>query len=267
MVRALPAGTVGCEPWRRSPRSADASLHRALGPHRRRGRGHREDPRPAAEPPRAGHVLGDVVGALLLQVVQAPPPPPAHRGAARAGRSGRGRRRGRRRRRHRGRLPHREPQPPQRHRALPGRGHGRRRHPPRHLQRGGPPDRADGPAALRPAVRSPQPVDRRGRGERRERLRQLGRRAHRRRRDRLRRHLPGQPARQRVLPRPAAPRAARAGPGIGHRATSPCCSAPPPGATASAAPACWPRPASARRRRTPTSARACRSATPSRRSG
>ncbi len=42
-------------------------------PDRRRGRRHRQDPRPAAQPPRAGHVRGDVVRALLLQVVPHPP--------------------------------------------------------------------------------------------------------------------------------------------------------------------------------------------------
>ena len=66
---------------------------------------------------------------------------------------GRGRGRDRRRRRHRGRGPHREPQPPVGGRALPGRGHRRRRHHPRHLLDGRPPDRADGPAALRAARR------------------------------------------------------------------------------------------------------------------
>ena len=53
---------------------------------------------------------------------------------------------------------------PSRHRALPGRGHRRRRHPARHLHHGRPPDRADGPAAVRAARRPPQPLDRRGRG-------------------------------------------------------------------------------------------------------
>ena len=96
-----------------------------------------------------------------------------------AGRPGRERRRGRRRRRHRRRHPHREPQPPVGHRALPGRGHRRRRHPPRHLHHGRPAHRPDGSAALRPARRRPQPVDRRRGGQRHLRLRQLGRRARR----------------------------------------------------------------------------------------
>ena len=59
--------------------------------------------------------------------------------------------------------PHREPQPPVGHRALPGGGHRRRRHPARHLHHGRPADRGDGPAALRPARRPPQPLGRRGR--------------------------------------------------------------------------------------------------------
>ena len=113
--------------------------------------------------------------ALLLQVVAGPPAAPAHRGAVGARRPGRERRRGRRRRRHRRRRPHREPQPPVGHRALPGRGHRRRRHPARHLHHGGPPDRGHGPAALRPARRPPQPLDRRGRRQRHLRLRQLRR--------------------------------------------------------------------------------------------
>ena len=72
----------------------------------------------------------------------------------------------RRRRRPRGGDPHREPQPPVRGRALPGRGHRRRRHHPRHLLHGRAPDRADGPAALRPARRRPHPLPVRGRGRR-----------------------------------------------------------------------------------------------------
>ena len=94
-----------------------------------------------------------------------------------ARRPGRERRRGRRRRRHRRGHPHREPQPPVGHRALPGRGHRGRRDPPRHLHDGRPPDRPDGPAALRSARRPPQPLDRRGRRVRHLGLRQLGRRA------------------------------------------------------------------------------------------
>ena len=109
------------------------------------------------------------------------------RGAVGARRPGRGRRRHRRRRRPRGRDPHREPQPPVGGRALPGRGDRRRRHHPRHLLDGRAADRADGPAAVRPARRPPHPLDRRGRRSRHQRLRQRGRRADRRRRGRVRR--------------------------------------------------------------------------------
>ena len=113
---------------------------------------------PRAHRARARDVRGDVVGALLLQVVEASPRPLPHRGAVGARRPGRGRGRHRRRRRARGRDPHREPQPPVRGRALPGRGHRRRRDHPRHLLDGRAPDRADGPAALRPARRRRAPA-------------------------------------------------------------------------------------------------------------
>ena len=93
--------------------------------------------------------------ALLVQVVPDPPAAPAHRGAVGPGRPGRERRRGRRRRRHRRRHAHREPQPPVRHRALPGRGDRGRRHPARHLHHGRPPDRPDGPAAVRARSTTP----------------------------------------------------------------------------------------------------------------
>ena len=180
-------------------------IHRALGLTDDEADRHRAHPRPAAEPPRAGHVRRDVVRALLLQVVARAPRAAADRGAVGARRPGRERRRGRRRRRHRRRHPHREPQPPVGHRAVPGRGHRRRRHPARHLHDGRPAHRAHGPAALRPARRRPQPLDRRGRGLGHLRLRQRGRRADRRRRGRVRRDLPRQPARQRAVPRACCP--------------------------------------------------------------
>ena len=149
---------------------------------------------------------------------------------------GRERRRDRRRRRHRRRHPHREPQPPVGHRALPGRGHRRRRHPARHLHHGRPPDRRDGPAALRPARRRPQPLDRRGRGERaspatatRSACRPSAARSI------FDACYARQPAGQRAVPRRAAGRPAGARPGHRAPATWPCCSARPPGATASAA--------------------------------
>ena len=66
---------------------------------------------------------------------------------------GRERRRGRRRRRPGVRLQGRVPQPPERRRALPGRRHGRRRDPARHLRDRRAPDRGARLAALRRAVR------------------------------------------------------------------------------------------------------------------
>ena len=118
-------------------------------PHRRRARRGRGHPRPPPQPPRAGPVRGDVERALLLQVVPGPPQAPAHRGPPCAGRAGGERRGHRRRRRDRRGHPHREPQPPLGHRALPGGGHRGRRHPPGHLHHGGPARRGDGPAVLR----------------------------------------------------------------------------------------------------------------------
>ena len=97
------------------------------------------------------------------------------------------------------------------------------------------------------------------------RLRQLGRRADGRRRGRVRRHVPRQPARERAVPRHPADGAARARARRGRRATSRCCSGRRPAATASAARACSRRPASRRAAR--RSGRRCRSATRSRRSG
>ena len=179
----------------------------------RRARSHRRHPRAAAERPRARHVLGDVERALLLQVVAGPPPAAAQRGRMGAGRPGRERGCGRRRRRHRRRHPHREPQPPIGHRALPGRGDRRRRHPSRHLHHGRPPDRPHGPAALRSPRRSAQPLGGGGRGLRHLRLRQRRRCPDGRRRGGVRRHLRGQPAGQRAVPRDHARRPVGARPG------------------------------------------------------
>jgi phosphoribosylformylglycinamidine synthase subunit PurL len=140
--------------------------------------------------------------------------------------------------------PHREPQPPLGHRALPGRGHRRGRHPARHLHHGRPAHRAHGPAALRPARRRPQPLDRRGRRER---------------------HLRATATRSGCPPSAARPSSTRPTPATRWStcsasaccrstawcsarprgsATWPCCSARPPAATASAGSACWPRPGS-----------------------
>ena len=182
--------------------------------------------------------------------------------------SGRERRGHRRRRRDRRGHPHREPQPPVGHRALPGRGHRGGRDPPGHLHHGGPSRSPSWTRCSSATRRGPPAVADRGGGGRHLRLRQLGRRAHRRRRAHLRPLLRPEPSGQRAVHGGAAHRAAGARPGVGRRATWPCCSARPPAATGSAGSACWPRPASGagtRRRRRP-SGRACRSATPTRRS-
>ena len=76
-------------------------------------------------------------------------------------------------------------QPPQLHRAVPGRGDRRRRHPARHLHDGRAADRGDGLAALRPARRSARNRNASSKGvvARHRALRQLLRRADRGRRD------------------------------------------------------------------------------------
>ena len=179
----------------------------------------------AAQPPRAGPLRRDVERALLVQVVPAAPAPPADRGPAGAGRPGRERRGDRRRRRHRRGHPHREPQPPLGHRALPGRGHRGGRHPARHLHHGRAPARRHGPALLRAARRRPPALAGRGRGERHLGLRQLGRGADRRRRAHLRPLLRPEPARQRAVHGRAARSSASCSASRRARATWPCCSA------------------------------------------
>ena len=148
------------------------------------------------EPPphgrRARHVLGHVVGALLVQVEQEPPAPVRRQDDRRhEGAPARRHRRERGRRRHRRRLGRhvqgRVAQPPVLRRAVPGRGHGRRRHRARHHLDGRAPGRRHGPAAVRRG-RPPRHRPRRARrGGRRRRLRQLARPAEHRRRARVRR--------------------------------------------------------------------------------
>ena len=123
----------------------------------------------------------------------------------------------------------------------------------------------DGSAALRHARRRAHALPLRRRRVGHQRLRQLGRRADGRRRGRVRRHVPRQPARERAVPRHPPDRAARARPRRRAPATSRCCSARRPAATASAARACSRRRASRRAAR--RSGRRCRSAIRSRRSG
>ena len=83
----------------------------------------------------------------------------SRRRAARAAGPGRERRRRRHRRRPGGGLQDRVAQPPVVHRAVPGRGDGRRRHHPRHLHDGRAADRAAELAALRPAPTTPRRPD------------------------------------------------------------------------------------------------------------
>ena len=166
-------------------------------PHRRGARRDRGQAGPGAERPRARHVQRHVERALLVQEQPAAAGDAPHRRRRRRGRAGRERRGAADRRRARGRLQDRVAQPPQRGRAVPGRGDRRRRHPARHLRDGRPADRRPRRPPLRRSRRPPHPPPRERRGRRRRRLRQLRRRPDGRRRARLRPFLPGQPARQR----------------------------------------------------------------------
>ena len=98
---------------------------------------------------RARHHLGALVRALLLQVVEGLPARVPDLGPARAPGAGRERRRRRHRPRLGGGLQDGVAQPPELHRALPGRGDRRRRHPARRLHHGRAADRLHGLAALR----------------------------------------------------------------------------------------------------------------------
>ena len=130
---------------------AEEPLHRAARADGRRVRADRGDARPRAEPRRAGDVRRHVVRALLLQVAPSSPAHAADRGPVGAGRPRPGRRRRRPRRRHRRRVQDGVALAPQRDRAVPGRGHGRRRDRARHPLDGGPAGGADRPAAVRAA--------------------------------------------------------------------------------------------------------------------
>ena len=159
---------------------------------------------------------------------------------------GRERRRGRRRRRLVGRLQGRVAQPPVRGRAVPGRGHRRRRDPARHLRDRRAADRGARLAALRRADVRALALPARPRGRRHRPLRQLDRRADDRRRGLLR----GARTRPNCLVNAMAlglARDRRHDPQRrgGRRQRRSCCSARRPGATASAARRCWPRPSSA----------------------
>src|SRR5919107_1860387 len=127
-----PSRFTGAAPWG----SPDPSAPPARG-HRR---GVRADPRRAgtrAEPGRAGHVLADVVRALLLQVVQGPPAAAAHPGGAGTAGAGGERRGGGSGRRGGGGVQDRVPQPPVVRGAVPGGGARGRGDHPRHPGHGG----------------------------------------------------------------------------------------------------------------------------------
>ena len=111
------------------------------------------------------------------------------------------RRRRRHRRRPRGGLQDGVAQPPVLHRALPGRGDRRRRHPARRLHDGRAADRLAQLAALRPPRRAADEAPRRRRRARDRRLRQLHRHPDGRRRDDVSRGLRRQHPRQRHEPR------------------------------------------------------------------
>ena len=107
---------------------------------------------------RARHLLGDVERALLVQVLQGPSAHAADQGAVGDPGAGRERRRHRHRRRARRRVQDGEPQPPELHRALSGRGDRRRRHPARRVHHGRAADRLP-QCAVASAIRS---IPRRG---------------------------------------------------------------------------------------------------------
>ena len=107
--------------------------------------------RPHADADRARHLLGDVERALLVQVLQGASAHAADQGPARHPGPRRECRRHRHRRWLRLRVQDGEPQPPELHRALSGRGDRRRRHPARRVHHGGAADRLPQRALLRRA--------------------------------------------------------------------------------------------------------------------
>ncbi len=112
---------------------------------------------------------------------------------------------------------------------------GRRRHPPRHLHHGRPADRPDGPAALRPARRAPQPLDR-SKASSAASPATATRSACRPSAARWSSTRPTPTTRSSTCSASAScPSTGWCSAGPQARATSPCCSARPPGATASAA--------------------------------
>ena len=248
------AAVVG-RPGRRAGRRAGADARRVQDGLRRAGRAR-------AQRGRAGDVLAAVERALRLQALQEAAAHAADRGSGGRHGAGRERRRRGRRRRLGGRVQGRVAQPPERRRAVPGRGHRRRRDPARHLRAGRAADRGPGLAALRRAdVRAlalpAGPRRRRASGTTatRSACRPWAARSSSRRRTRPTAWSTRWPSGWRGPTTWSAPRR----PAL---AMSLCCSARPRGATASAARRCWRRPSSTST--TTPSARRCRSATRSR---
>ena len=153
-------------------------------PQRARVRAHRGAAGPHADAHRARRLLRALVGALLLQALQAGPQDVSDHRAAGGPGAGRERRRAPAARRLGGRLQDRVPQPSLRGRALSGRGDRRRRHPARRLHHGRAPGRGAQQPPVRAARRAAQPLPLRRRRARRRRLRQLRRRPDARRRGR-----------------------------------------------------------------------------------
>ena len=197
----LPAGEIVSR-----ARYISRSDHQRASHHSRAGRrtrpqaggipAHSRPDRPRAELHRARHLLGDVERALLVQVLEGAPAQPADQGALGDPGAGRERRRDRHRRRACRRVQDGEPQPPELHRALSGRGDRRRRHPARRVHHGRAADRLPQCAELRRSGPSQDPASGVRRGRRRRRLRQFVRRADGRRTGALphplRRQQPGQ---------------------------------------------------------------------------
>ena len=154
-----------------------AGAGRRARPQARRVRAPPRADRPDAELHRARHLLGDVERALLLQVLQGASARPADHRRLRHPGARRECRRDRHRRRARLRLQDGEPQPSELHRALPGRGDRRRRHPARRLHHGRAADRLPQRALVRRSGPSQDPPSRVGRRRRHRRLRQFLRRA------------------------------------------------------------------------------------------
>ena len=138
---------------------------------------HARPDRARADADRARHLLGDVERALLVQVLQGSSAHAADQGPAGDPGPGRECRRHRHRRRARLRVQDGEPQPPELHRALSGRGDRRRRHPARRVHHGRAADRLPQCAVVRRSHASEDAASGVRRGRRHRRLRQFIRRA------------------------------------------------------------------------------------------